>query len=167
MTAPRITAEELTHMRRDVVDELDALRGGDGLSRKFARIAQRLLAELDRLSAQGGEVPEIQQPKDVDWIQLKRDAEAYGLDWGEGFYQGLAYSNKWLRANLRPAPPHPDTVEVSREELEILRDAFGLLRTAWNTRALYDYQTVLAEAIIRKHDAIRAQAQPTTNETRG
>ena len=57
------------------------------------------------------------------------------------------------RANSRPAPPHPDTVErdLSVEEL----DAVDALRAL----GYEDCAKTL-------HDALRAQAQPT-NETRG
>lgn len=48
--------------------------------------------------------------------------------------------------------PAPDV----RGELEILREGFGLMRTAYNTHALHDYQNVLAERIITKYDALRA-----------
>jgi hypothetical protein len=156
----RLHADGMPRDREELQKLLnDAYRTGN----QDAHEAHRLVQEMG-LSAQGGEVPEIQQPNDVDWFKLKRDAEAYVLDWGEGFYQGLAYSNKWLRAHYRPAPPHPDTVEVRAEELGILREGFGLMRTAWNAHALYDYQAVQAERIIQKYDAFRAQPPHQRNE---
>jgi hypothetical protein len=179
MTAPKITAEELTHMRRDVVDELDALRGGDGLSRKFARIAQRLLAELDRLSAQGGEVPEIGDKvratmNRTDWFEgvFKERSEVFAEFGVEVPGLGLRF---FIHAEKIPAPPHPDTVEVSREDYEYLQLCEAVATTKprvgcedfalrWNT---WVAAANLMWELVAKRDALRAQAQSTTNETRG
>lgn len=115
MNAPRIMPEELTHMRRDVVDELDTLRGGDGLSRKFAGIAQRLLAELDRLSAQGGgvEIPGLRSGDVTRMVEQSKRERFPEIALARLMYQFIATG-----VRLRPSPPHPDTVEVSREDLD-------------------------------------------------
>jgi hypothetical protein len=167
MTAPKITAEELTHMRRDVVDELDALRGGDGLSRKFARIAQRLLAELDRLSAQGGEVPELTEEPVV--VEEFADNGAHS-QWR--LVIPSTNTTLWEEATARPAPPHPDTVEVSGEDYEYLQLCEAVATTKprvgcedfalrWNT---WVAAANLMWELVAKRDALRAQAQSSDGE---
>ena len=69
-----------------------------------------------------------------------------------------AANARLLAAVCHPAPdvvPAPAS-ELHAGELEVLREGFGLMRTAYNTHALHDYQNVLAEQIIAKFDALRA-----------
>lgn len=73
----------------------------------------RLRAELDRLSAQGGEVPEL----------TEEDENAARNEWAKGSNLGtIRFGYDLARSRVRPAPPHPDTVELSREEWEALLD---------------------------------------------
>lgn len=173
MTAPRITKEWLKGFRGKLTYsngmELSAPGGKPIHADSIHDILDALesaYAELDRLSAQGGEVaePDASIIRSQGFTTIWWTSNPCGEKNKENLERFLRENPGAVREDLwrRPAPPHPDTVEVSAEELGILRDAFGLLRTAWNTHALYDYQTVLAEAIIRKHDALRAQAQPAT-----
>ena len=88
--------------------------------------------------------------------QLQQIAKELGIPLGHDIPTAAI---EWIRkaqAELSRLRSAPVAVEVSREEMEILREGFGLMRTAWNTNALHDYQTVQAERIIQKYDAIRA-----------
>lgn len=49
-----------------------------------------------------------------------------------------------------------DVVTVPREELEILRDGFGLLRTAWNISGFDERINAQADALIERHHALRS-----------
>ena len=49
-----------------------------------------------------------------------------------------------------------DTVVVGREEWEILRDGFGLLRTVWNISGFNERLSAQADALIERHDALRS-----------
>ena len=62
--------------------------------------------------------------------------------------------------------PAPDVVPVPREELAVLRDGFGLLRTAWNLSLCDERIGSQAGALIEQHDALRsgeAGKNATTN----
>lgn len=65
-----------------------------------------LRSELDRLSAQGGEVPEISYEA---FAEIMDTTELIGgvRDREKARRERIT---KWFRANSRPAPPHPDTV---------------------------------------------------------
>jgi len=194
MTAPRITAEEIEYLRgfvaipramsretiRTLDDVLDALDSAyaeldrlhaDGMPRdreelqkllndahrkgnQEAHEAHRLTQEMG-LSAQGGEVPEL----DNGANPYQRNTENPG---SLGWYLSRAYREGYdcARKLSRPAPPHPDTVEVSREEWTIAQ----LLANAW-TR--YPLTCSERDKLVSEWDALRSQAQPTTNETRG
>lgn len=52
--------------------------------------------------------------------------------------------------------PAPDVVPVPMEELAVLRDGFGLLRTAWNLSLCGERIGAQAGALIERHDALRA-----------
>lgn len=58
------------------------------------------------------------------------------------------------------ATPPPDVVMVPREELEILRDGFGLLRTAWNISGFDERLSAQADALIERHNALRSGESP-------
>lgn len=155
----RLHADGMPRDREELQKLLnDAHRKGS----QEAHEAHRLVREMG-LSAQDGEVPDLDnyETRPCEPRVANEDPE----DWCAIAQWESERADAWkafAQLQARPASPHPDTVEVSAEELGILRDAFGLLRTAWNTHALYDYQTVLAEAIIQKYDALRAQAQLAT-----
>lgn len=59
-------------------------------------------------------------------------------------------------ADMRPKPPTPDVVPVPMEELAVLRDGFGLLRTAWNLSLCGERIGAQAGALIERYDALRA-----------
>ena len=193
MTAPRITAEEIEYLRgfvaipramsretiRTLDDVLDALDSAyaeldrlhaDGMPRdreelqkllndahrkgnQEAHEAHRLTQEMG-LSAQGGEVPEL----DNGANPYQRNTENPG---SLGWYLSRAYREGYdcARKLSRPAPPHPDTVE---DELEILRKIAALWLPPFGVPPTYE-----SRALFSLLDALRAQAQPTTNETRG
>ena len=52
--------------------------------------------------------------------------------------------------------PAPDVVPVPRDELAVLRDGFGLLRTAWNLSLCGERIGAQAGALIERYDALRA-----------
>ena len=52
--------------------------------------------------------------------------------------------------------PAPDVVPVPMEELAVLRDGFGLLRTAWNLSLCGERIGAQAGALIERYDALRA-----------
>ena len=52
--------------------------------------------------------------------------------------------------------PAPDVVPVPRDELAVLRDGFGLLRTAWNLSLCDERIGAQAGALIERYDALRA-----------
>lgn len=58
-----------------------------------------------------------------------------------------------LRARDLPAP---DVVPVPKDELAVLRDGFGLLRTAWNLSLCGERIGAQAGALIERYDALRA-----------
>lgn len=57
------------------------------------------------------------------------------------------------RRNRRPVK---DVVPVPMEELAVLRDGFGLLRTAWNLSLCGERIGAQAGALIERYDALRA-----------
>ena len=97
-----------------------------------------------------------------------------------------AYSNpvdavratlKWVRKNATPSShvagghrngaanarllaavchPTPDVVPVPKDELAVLRDGFGLLRTAWNLSLCGERIGAQAGALIERYDALRS-----------
>ena len=54
-----LTSNKLEAIRKEVNDELATLRGGDGRSHRFARMASELLGHIQYLEARAGVVPEI------------------------------------------------------------------------------------------------------------
>ena len=58
--------------------------------------------------------------------------------------------------NRRIRTISPGEVVVGREEWEILRDGFGLLRTAWNISGFNERLSAQADALIERHDALRS-----------
>lgn len=191
MTAPRITAEEISEYRMIAVAPvavggmpglhkiLDALESAYAeLDRKDKEITyvrgimqgqetelrareeqdhiyrvriELLEADVRRLSAQGGEVPEYAWPPVVDGKSLTgRELYLYCRGW------------KDLAAKLqerRPAPPHPDTVVVSREEWAELLGIESCVRAVMNYNGLIGTEE---RNRLLKLDALRAQAQPAT-----
>ena len=52
--------------------------------------------------------------------------------------------------------PAPDVVAVPKDELAVLRDGFGLLRTAWNLSLCGERIGAQAGALIERYDALRS-----------
>lgn len=140
MTAPRITAGEiaprpLKPYEREIID--------------LRKENDRLRSELDRLSAQGGEVPGITDDELDDllvWTKVGKPLRP-----AINCTQTADAINALIRSRVRPAPPHPDTVEVSREEWErsFLRDLVLEIedrhfRTIHDTGAVGQAQMILA-----------------------
>ena len=63
--------------------------------------------------------------------------------------------------------PAPDVVTVPREELAVLRDGFGLLRTAWNLSLCDERIGSQACALIEQHDALRSGEGGKNTTTNG
>lgn len=63
--------------------------------------------------------------------------------------------------------PAPDVVTVPREELAVLRDGFGLLRTAWNLSLCDERIGSQAGALIEQHDALRSGEGGKNTTTNG
>ena len=63
--------------------------------------------------------------------------------------------------------PAPDVVPVPREELAVLRDGFGLLRTAWNLSLCDERIGSQAGALIEQHDALRSGEAGKNTTTNG
>lgn len=163
MTAHRITAEEIASFRKsnaslgclyenDADDILDALESA--------------YAELDRLSEQGGEVPEL----------TEEDENAARNEWAKGSNLGtIRFGYDLARSRVRPAPPHPDTVEVSRAYLNAmegcilrtvdqLQGGFVVCRRCGDQEdtATLDVMQLELLPMAERIRALRAKAQPAT-----
>lgn len=74
-----------------------------------------------------------------------------------------AQEEEWYKHHRRPLSTLPSPrvlrdgiVEVPMEELAVLRDGFGLLRTAWNLSLCGERIGAQAGALIERYDALRA-----------
>ena len=163
MTAHRITAEEIAAYRKEYSTAIYAGHTVSHINRILDAL-ESAYAELDRLSAQGGEVPEL----DSGANPYQRNTEnpgSFGWSLNRAYREGYDCARKLSRS----APPHPDTVEVSREEWEALLDfAERIVPIRDNISGISwvgKFSDVLAA--YDKWYALRVQAQPTTSETRG
>lgn len=174
MTAPRITAKRIAELKRHYP------RGAYSPNREhhpFGHIAYSTIdihelidalesayAELDRLSAQGGEVPEIGDKvratmNRTDWFEgvFKERSDVFAEFGVEVPGLGLRF---FIHAEKIPTPPHPDTVEVSREEWTIAQ----ILANAWS---LHPLKCSERDKLVSEWYAMRSSAQPATEREGG
>ena len=144
---------DLLHRQRHAAQE-DAAN-----ARLLAEVHQLSQGEIDRLRARVAEMESANRPADlwaIHWspecwqlFEDQHEAEAV-LRGGYGDLHPL-----WARAPL-PIATAPDVVPVPMEELAVLRDGFGLLRTAWNLSLCGERIGAQAGALIERYDALRA-----------
>lgn len=173
MTAPRITVEEIASYEQRLADEditFDFVRG-------ILDDLKSALSELDRLSAQGGEVPER-----AAWLTIDEMEHVIERGVGVGFTLEGRYTTriphniarmlanaiasasmeKAARIGSRPAHPHPDTVEVPRDKLEQLVKRFlELAETVGQIKEL----AKIDERHLQDAAFLRAHAQPATERS--
>lgn len=171
MTAPRITAEEIASFRKsnaslgclyenDADDIIDALESA--------------YAELDRLRSARVAV-EVPGPDEFDVDEVLCEVANVG-----DYEREIAYG-VWERirakaaANSRPAPPHPDTVELSRaylnameecilQTVDQLQGGFVVCRRCGDQEdtATLDVMQLELLPMAERIRALRAKAQPAT-----
>ena len=127
----------------------------------------RLRAELAALRGQAGVV--VSELMGVPMLQ-EEFADNGGHSHWNLFDSGTgeliwteAQEEEWYKHNRRPLSTLPSPrvlrdgiVEVPAEELAVLRDGFGLLRTAWNLSLCGERIGAQAGALIERYDALRA-----------
>lgn len=120
MTAHRITAERIAELKRHYP------RGAYSPNREhhpFGHIAYSTIdihelidalesayADLARLRSAPVAV-EVPEPTDADWTMIKDQAESAGLEYPDGFYDGMAYARRNART---PSSPHIATSNKER-----------------------------------------------------
>ena len=146
----------LLHRQRHAAQE-DAAN-----ARLLAEVRQLSQGEIDRLRARVAEMEK--QPRANELCALRNLFAAAGRTIHTASAGGRAtleeINDAWAdvcAANVANRDlPAPDVVPVPMEELAVLRDGFGLLRTAWNLSLCGERIGAQAGALIERYDAIRA-----------
>lgn len=126
------------------------------------RLATALEASRAEAAALRRQVEERESP---DWVTVREKwwtvAQILANAWRRhpltcGERAKLVAEWDALRSGEAVATPPTDVVTVPMEELEILRDGFGLLRTAWNISGFDERLSAQADALIERHNALRS-----------
>ena len=161
----RILADEVVSLRdelataREVIQEsMEARRTTEAEGGSLNQANN----EIDRLRARVAEMEK--QPRANELCALRNLFAAAGRTIHTASAGGRAtleeINDAWAdvcAANVANRDlPAPDVVPVPMEELAVLRDGFGLLRTAWNLSLCGERIGAQAGALIERYDALRA-----------